>query len=259
MSTLFDTLKLAAMQDYDAIGHQMQIRIALINRGIYAFQEPPPLERQNHYVFDPIKDAEYKPFQGGYVHIANALQTWMDSTLRLSVIEIIDGILQMRTFFQNESISWMHPTIRDMSIIHMLRTKAPPSQNLNIAIRTLILDGPESERTMMVRAFQETDVYDAIGRALQRPPRDMFLSTIFRRDCEIALACASINLNDGAESLLALRYCVQHAAPWMRRIPLIMHHHWYEPLTVEAMQQYMSWSEEPVVAAKCAQIMGLVL
>jgi hypothetical protein len=268
---LIKELQLAIDQDAEAFNQQMIIKQGLIRRNIYQFPEAPPLERQNHYIFNPIRDSEYKPTVSGYVRLASVLQAWMDLTPTLTVEEIVDGIMQIRDFFDREHISWMHPSIRDMSIIHMLRSKAPESQNLNMAIRRIILSGPESERTMLVRSFHDPHMARSIAYALLNIEADTFSSPMFRKDCEIALACAFLDLGEvlyhqacefgpmpySLEKLQALSFCVRTAATLMVRIPLIRHHNLY-PLTLDDLQRYMNWGDDIRITNKCAYIIGLV-
>ena len=262
MSSLIDELQLAVDQDATAFNHQMFIKQALIERNIMQFPDPPQLERQNHYVFDPIKEAEFKPTVSGYVRLASALQAWMDTIPHLTVVEIVDGIMQMRNFFDREHISWMHPTVRDMSIIYMLRSKAPASQNLNMAIRRIILLDK-----VLVYSFNDPYMFRTVAYALKHEPRATFTDHMFRKDCEIALArayteslyeeaCEFGPIPYSKEELFALSLCVRRAIALMVRLPAIRHHYG-APLSLDALQLYMHWGDDIQITYKCAYIIGL--
>ena len=176
--------------------------------------------------------------------------------------EIVFGIMNMREFFRSHDgpFCWFPNERLDMTIIYMVRTLAPPSRRLNMAIRRIILAGPEDERTMMVRAFQEHDMYRVISEALKQPPRHTLLNVEFRKDCQIALACASANLNDKNPELVPLQFCIRRAAELARRWPIVQHYiRTREIPETPANYDYMvGWQDGPELMRLCADIIGVV-
>jgi len=262
MPRLAEQMKGVADQDIAAFHMQMILKGAMMDRGIYEqFPAAPPLQRAERYIWDPVKEAAWTP-GGQWPRLGALLKDWLSQTPTMETDDIVVGIMNMREFFRSSEgpwFSWFPSELLDMTIIYMVRNMAPPSRALNMAIRRIILAGPEDERTMMVRAFQEPDMCRVISHALRAEPRHSFLNMQFRKDCEIALACASANLNDKNPDLAALRFCLGRAAVLARRLPAICAHFALRqdgPLTPERLANYFSWTDEPEVIIKAAYIIG---
>jgi hypothetical protein len=266
MPRLAVQMKDAVDQDQAAFHMQMCLKGAMMTRGIYEqFPEAPPLQRAERYVWDPIKESVWTP--RNWPRLSTLLRAWLSETPTMAIDDIVVGIMNMREFFRCPEdlkidvpwFSWFPNDRMDMTIIYMVRTLAPPSRRLNMAIRRIILAGPEDERTMMVRAFQEPDMYRVISEALKQAPRHSFLNPLFRKDCEIALACASANLNDKNPDLLPMRFCLERAAVLARRLPAISAHVslWNDKLpSPSVLANYFSATDEPEVIIKAAHIIG---
>ena len=258
---LAEQMKEAVDQDQAAFHMQMCLKGAMMSRGIYEqFPQAPPLQRAERYIWDPVKEAAWTPGVQ-WPRLGALLQDWLKQTPTMATDDIVVGIMNMREFFRSHDgpFSWFPNERLDMNIIYMVRALAPLSRRLNMAIRRIILAGPEDERTMMVRAFQEPDMYRVISEALRSEPRHSFLNPLFRKDCEIALACASANLNDKNPDLLPMRFCLERAAVLARRLPAICAHAslWNDKLpSPSVLANYFSATDEPEVIIKAAYIIG---
>lgn len=221
------------------------------------------------YPVDPRHCNVYMPIRRGFIRVATTLQMWMDTTPHLTVEKIIHGINQIRDFFRvRELQTWIHPSLLDMTVVYMLRTRAPPSQPLSMAIRRMII----SEKfNLLVSIFDTPSRFRVIARNLAVEPRNVFTHPTFRKDCEIALACAYNDGGDplfndanalgqkplvGRDRLKALGLCIIEAHTFVRRLPLIRYHV-DAPLTIDDLHKFNGSTRDIRITAMCAHIMGL--
>jgi hypothetical protein len=264
MPRLAEQMKEAADMDSAAFHAQMIIKGALMSRGIYVqFPAPIPLQRAERYRWDPVKEAGLcvEALTGQHMRLAAVVRGWCAATPTMTSDEIISGFHNMREFFKgNDGWPWFEREMMDITILYAIRTWAPPSRVLSMAIRRMIMADAEDERSIVVRSVQEPYMSEYLSRALKEAPRDTLLNVAFRNDCQIALAIASMNLNDKNPELVPLQFCIRRAAELARRWPLVQHYiRTHEMPETPANYDYMvGWQDGPALMRACADIIGAV-